>query len=356
MNRGKEGCLVHARVHSKILYSVLLLTPILLSSLLWRPAYGGDRQGSTTPSIGIAVEFMDHAACAYVAMEKGWFAAAGLNIHTYESYETGMALAAALARGDIQAAYLCLVPAINVYKNAGVPIRIVAGTHWYGYGLVVNPDRIRTVKDLEDPSIRIGCVREGGAVDILMHKTIDTYHLDEKKVLKNVRRMKPSRQILAMKTGQLDAAFLPEHWATMTENCGAKMLLTSRDIWPGMQGSVLVVREELIQVAPESVKKLVAVTQKATNWLNHNREETAQILARQFSIETRKLGHGTADGRNGTAEITPEVLIRSMERIEFRTDIDPGMVQETINYIERLGYIRDGADARSLLAVPVNDE
>ena len=347
---------MHARVPSKVLYIILLLTAAVLASLLWRPAYGEGRQDATTPSIGIAVEFMDHAACAYVAMEKGWFTSAGLTIHAYESYETGMALAAALARGDIQAAYLCLVPAINVYKNAGVPIRIVAGTHWYGYGLVVNPDRIRTVNALEDPSIRIGCVREGGAVDVLMHKTIDTYHLDEKKVLKNVRRMKPSRQILAMKTGQLDAAFLPEHWATMAESGGAKMLLTSRDIWPGMQGSVLVVREELIQADPESVNKLVAVTQKATDWINRNKEETAQILARQFSIEARKFSHGTTAGKNGTAEITPEALIRSMERIEFRTDIDPGIVQETINYIERLGYIRNGGDARSLLADPVSDE
>ncbi len=347
---------MHARVRSKALYVALLLMTALPASLLLRPAYGEDHQPVNTPSIGIAVEFMDHAACAYVTMEKGWFTSAGLNIHAYESYETGMALAAALARGDIQAAYMCLIPAINVYKNAGVPIRIVAGTHKYGYGLVVNPDRIRTVKELEDPSVRIGCVREGGAVDVLMHKTIDTCHLDEKKVLKNVRRMKPSRQVLAMKTGQLDAAFMPEHWATMAERCGAKMLLTSRDVWPGMQGSVLVVREELIRTDPESVKKLVAVTQKATDWLNRNREETAQILARQFSIETRKLPHGTADKRNSTMEITPEVLLRSMERIEFRTDIDPGMVQDIIDYIERLGYIRDGADARSLLADPVCDE
>jgi len=347
---------VHTWLQSKALRGVLLLVSPLLTVLLWLPAYGEDRQDTTPPSIGIAVEFMDHAACAYVAMEKGWFTSAGLNIHTYESYETGMALAAALARGDIQAAYLCLVPAVNVYKNAGVPIRIVAGTHRYGYGLVVNPDRIRTVKELEDPSIRIGCVREGGAVDVLMHKTIDTYHLDEKKVLKNVRRMKPSRQILAMKRGQLDAAFLPEHWATMVEEYGATMLLTSRDVWPGMQGSVLVVREELIQVDPESVRKMVAVTQKATDWINNNREETARILARQFSIEGRKFSHGIPAGRNGTTEITPQTLLRSMERIEFRTDIDPGMVQDIINYIERLGYIRDGADARSLLADPVCDE
>ncbi|MBN2397862.1 MAG: ABC transporter substrate-binding protein [Deltaproteobacteria bacterium] len=320
-----------------------ILTPVLLLALSPLSVYGGDPPPPAIPSIGIAVEFTDHAACAYVAMEKGWFVDAGLTIHAYESYETGMALASALARGDIQAAYICLVPTINTHRNAKVPIRVVAGTHRYGYGLVVNPDRVRTVKDLENPSVRIGCVREGGAADVVMRKLIDTCHLDEEEVLQNVRRMKPSQQLLAMKTGQLDAAFMPEHWATMTERYGAKMLLTSRDIWPGMQGSVLVVREELIQAHPEIVNRLVAVTQRATQWLNHNREEAAGILARRFSVETKGTGCDTG-------EIDVQTLIRSMERIEFRTDIDPGMVQDTINYIERLGYIRDGRDARSLLA------
>ena len=54
--------------------------------------------------------------------------------------------------------------------NAGVPIKIVSGTHKYGYGLVVDPARVKTVKDLEQEGIRLGCVREGGAVDVLMHK------------------------------------------------------------------------------------------------------------------------------------------------------------------------------------------
>jgi len=345
--------------HSRLIYVFALLTLLSVLALfesVQQPVFGATGFVPGTSSIGIAVEFTDHAACAYVAMEKGWFADAGLKIHAYESYETGMALAAALARGDLQAAYICLVPAINVYKNAGVPIRIVAGTHRHGYGLVVNPERVRTVHDLEDPSVRIGCVREGGSVDVVMHKTIDAHHLDEKMVLKNVRRMKPSRQLLAMKTGQIDAAFMPEHWATMAEGCGVKMLLTSRDVWPGMQGSVLVVREELIQKDPESVRRLIAVTRKATSWLNHNREEAARILARRFSIEGRKFSHGIANGRNSIVEASEESLLRSMDRIEFCTDIDPGMVQEIIDYIETLGYIREGADALLLLADHVDDE
>jgi ABC-type nitrate/sulfonate/bicarbonate transport system substrate-binding protein len=56
------------------------------------------------PTVRMAVEFNNHAASAYVAMAKGWFEEAGIESVAYESYVAGMALAAAMARGDIQVA------------------------------------------------------------------------------------------------------------------------------------------------------------------------------------------------------------------------------------------------------------
>jgi NitT/TauT family transport system substrate-binding protein len=308
---------------------------------------GGCAQKEKTP-IGMAVEFNAHSACAYISQDKGWFEQEGLNLSAYESYATGMALASALARGDIEVAYICLVPAINAYANAGVPIRIVAGTHKYGYGLVVNPDKIKTVADLEKPGIRLGCIREGGAVDVLMHKAIDKYNLDEGKILADVQRMDPSKQVLAIKMGQLDAAFLPEHWATLAEEFGFSTLLTSQDIWPEMQGSVLVVKEDLINNHPEVVRKLVKVSQRATDWANEHPDEAAEIMARQLQITEGKILSDAPEGIS-ELEITPELLLKSMSRLEYTTDIDPKEVQATIDYIAGLGYIKSSFSAADIL-------
>jgi len=306
--------------------------------------------------IGMAVEFMDHAACAYISQDKGWFKEEGLELTSYESYVTGMALASALARGDIQVAYICLVPAINVYANAKVPIKIVAGTHKYGYGLVVNPDKIKSVKDLEKPDIRIGCVREGGAVDVLLHKTIDKYNLDEQKVLSNIYRMNPPKQVLAIKTGQLDAAFLPEQWSTMAEEFGFKMLLMSQEVWPEMQGSVLVIKEELIKDHPDLVKKLVRVSKRASDWTNQHPQEAAEVVARQLQAAGGSLFPVKVADIATKIEITPEVLLRSMNRLEYTTDIDPAVVQETINYIAHLGYIKNSFKAGDILDLSFIEE
>ncbi len=300
-------------------------------------------------SIGMAVEFMDHAACAYISQDMGWFEEEGLCLTTYESYVTGMALASALARGDIEVAYICLVPAINAYANAGIPIKIVAGTHKYGYGLVVNPEKIKTIQDLEKPSIRIGCVREGGAVDVILHKTIDKYNLDEDKILDNIQRMNPPKQVMAIEMGQLDAAFLPEQWATMAEEYGFQMLLMSQDIWTDMQGSVLVVKQELIDNNPDVVKKLITVSQRATDWSKQNPERAAEIMARQLQTAGGDVLPVEAVDVANQLEITPDALLASMARLEYTTDIDPEMVQEVIDYLVELGYIKSSFKAEDIL-------
>jgi len=321
---------------------------LLLIGFLILVSLGEGAAQEETP-LGMAVEFTDHAACAYISLDKGWFEEEGLSLTTYESYETGMALAAALARGDIQVAYMCLVPAIDVFANAKVAIKIIAGTHKYGYGLVVNPDKVKTIQDLEKPYIRLGCVREGGAVDVLLHKVIDKYNLKEEKIISNIRRMSPPKQILAIQSGQLDAAFLPEQWSTMAEEFGFRMLLMSQEVWPGMQGSVLVVKEELIKNHPDLVKKLVRVSQRASNWVNQYREEAAEVVARQLQKAGGSLFPVEDADLVSKIEITLKVLLKSMSRLEYTTDIDPVVVQEAIDYVAQLGYIKSSFKAGDIL-------
>jgi NitT/TauT family transport system substrate-binding protein len=300
-------------------------------------------------AIGMAVEFNNHAACAFIAKEKGWFEEDKHRISAYQSYVTGMALASALARGDIQVAYICLVPAINAYANAMVPIKIVAGTHKYGYGLVVNPDKIKTVKELEKPGIRIGCVREGGTVDVLLHKVIDKYGLDAGRILHRVQRMSPPKQALAIKMNQLDAAFLPEHWATMAEDFGFSMLLTARDVWPEMQGSVLAIKEELIRDNPEIARGLIKATQRATDWANERPDEAAAIMARQMSVTGKQIDPLKTANVAARFEITPQVFLRSMARMDYTTAISTIEVQQTIDYLYHLGYIKKAFSAKHIL-------
>ena len=266
----------------------------------------------TRKEIGMAMEFVDHAASAHIAKNKGWFEAEGLNIKAFDSYITGMALAAALTRGDINVAYICLIPAISAYANGKVPIKVVAGTHKYGYGLLINPKKIKTISDLEKPNIRIGCPREGSPPDALLHKMIDKYHLDESRMLKKIRRMTSPKVLIALKMGQLDAGFCCEQFPTMGEELGFKVLLTAQDLWPDMQGSVLVVKEDLIRGHAKIVKKLVKITERGIQYIHEHPEDAATIVAGALTVSGKRV-LPLKIGKIATGlEITPQVILRSL--------------------------------------------
>jgi len=296
-----------------------------------------DPQSSSRP-IRLAVEFNSHAACFYIAESKGWFQEEGIIIEGFDSYVTGVALAAALVNGGIDAAYLCLIPAITAYTNGRAPLKIVAGTHKYGYSLAVDPVTIKSVRDLEHPQIRIGCAREGSPTDALLHKLIEMYHLDRTKVLDNVRRMSPPEQLMALCAGQLDAALMSEQYPTMAEAQGFTVLVRAQDLWPNMQGSVLVVTDELLKKHPEVVEKLVRVTDRATHWLTDHPEDAASIVASEltragaqaFPLEAAAIVKGQ--------EVLPEVVFRSLTKsLACTTDLDPAAVQATSDYLVKLG-------------------
>lgn len=318
--------------------------------MLFGTAGCGKKQDTAEKSIRIAVEFTTHSACAHIANQKGWYEEEGLNITSYENYITGMALAAALSKGDIDAAYICLIPAINAKANANVPIKIVCGIHKYGYGFVVNPDKIKTIDDLKKPEIRIGCSREGSPLDSLLHKMLEKYHLDKKQILKKVRRMNPTKLLLALKMGQLDAAFICEQFPSMAEEIGLKVFLTAEDLWPDMHGSVLVVREELLEEHPDIVEKLVKVTRRATQFINEYPEEAAKIVAGGLQVAGKKIFPIKAIGAASKLTITPSPILKSLTtRLVNTTDINPREIQKAIDICVELEYIKESFEAEDFI-------
>jgi NitT/TauT family transport system substrate-binding protein len=305
--------------------------------------------GQAPVQVNLAVEFVDHAACAHIARNLGWYEAAGLNVRDFDNYATGMALSAALSRGDVDAAYICLLPAINAYANAGAPLKIVAGTHRYGYGLVVNAEKIKSVQDLSAPGIRIGCTSEGSPPAALFHKLVAAYSLDAS-LLTDARRMPPSKLLLSLWTGQIDAAFMPEQFPTMAESAGFRELVSAVDLWPGMQGSVLVVTENFLNTHPETVETLVALTARGIRYVNEHPEDAARIVAEELTVTGKDILPVNLAGSLDMPAVSPQVIRTSLEsKLENTLSIDPKAVQEAIDYAVSLGYIKRAFPAAEIL-------
>jgi NitT/TauT family transport system substrate-binding protein len=341
----------------KILKGIGIFLCWMILSGISSAANAGSAGRSVLPGkpLVLAVEFNTHAAAAYVAKSRGFYRAEGLQIKTFDSYASGMALAAALARKDVDAAYVCLVPAISAYANGGVRLKVVSGTHLYGYAIVVDPNKIKTPQDLQKPGIRIGCVREGNPADLVFQKAVSDYRLDKAGIWKKIRRMDPPEQILALQMGRLDAAVMPEHYPSVAVAQGFRVLFSARDIWPEMQGSVLVVSERLIESSPEIVGSLVKVNRQATRWIKTHPKEAAVIVADALQVagNSSKLSRVSLPSQAslaGRLTISPEVALASLTRgLEITEDVDPIQVQRTIDYMSALGMIRSRFDSKMIL-------
>lgn len=298
--------------------------------------------------INLAVEYNTHAACAFVAQENGQLAQEG----SFDVYATGVALAGSLSKGEVDAAYICLVPAITAYANGNVPIKIVCGTHKYGYGLIANTETIKNVRDLEKEEIKIGCVREGGTADVFLHKIIETYGLDQEKVMANVLRMNPAKLVMAIKTNQVDVIVDPEHFASMAaENEGLEMIVKAQDVWLNMQGSVLVVTEDYLKKNPEEVKKLYKVTEQASQFINEHPREAAEKVANRLNLFENSLDINLikiADGGDDFA-VKNSMIEKSMSNLEYSISLDKAMVQEIIDYVHKIGYIKESFPAEDII-------
>ncbi len=153
--------------------------------------------------------------------------------------------------------------------------------------------------------------------------------------------MPPSKVFLGIKMGKLDAGFCCEQFPTMGEALGFKVLLTARDLWPDMQGSVLIVKEDLIRDHPEIVNKLVEVTERGIQYIHQHPGEAARIAAHELTITGVKGFPISMEKNAANLNITPYVLLRSLTtRMKFTTHIDPMEVQRCINYSADLGYIK----------------
>jgi NitT/TauT family transport system substrate-binding protein len=267
---------------------------------------------SKSTSLNFAVEMNDHAASAYVAKTNGIFKKYGINVKSFNQYATGMELAAALSRGDINVGYVCVIPAIVAYSR-GVPIKIISLTHQYGYELVTQ-NSINNVKELN--GVQVACPGEGSAANLVMKLTEEKYGIKFKPL-----RTKPMEEISLMEKGAVKAVFIPEHYASILHSKGFKILLKSQDLFPEMPGSCIVVKDNIIKESPETVKNLIKITEEGTKFINSNRKEAAKIVA----------GYLNSD---------ESIIEYSMNNLVYTTEIDKEKIQEEIDLLARWEYIK----------------
>ena len=274
-------------------------------------------------SVGLGVEFNTHATPVWVALHDNLFSKYGINVSSVLKFRTGLELAAALARGDVKVGWACLGPAL-VIIDKGIPIKIVAKVHNHGYALVVNSSRIKSVEDLNGRVVY--SPGKGSPCYLLLLKIEDVYGIK----FKAIKFMPPATLLSALLSGEIDAAAVPEHYASVAESRGLKVLVRSQDVWPNMPGSYIIVNSELLEDHPDLVKKLIQVTCEGIKRIK-------QDLSYVASVDSKVLG------------IRENVAQHSINMLDWNTTLDTEEIQEYIDFMYEHGVLHNRLNATDIV-------
>ncbi|MBP7866108.1 MAG: aliphatic sulfonate ABC transporter substrate-binding protein [Acidobacteria bacterium] len=308
----------------------LAAVPAVVALLLAGAACGRkDGVASGTLRVGYFAN-ITHAQ-AIIGRAKGTFEAkTGLPV-AYKVFNAGPTEMEALLAGEIDIAYVGPNPAINAYLRAGKgALRIVAGATSGGASLVVRRELgLRAPADLKGRTV--ASPELGNTQDITLRAWLKQQGFTPGTDVK-VKPVKNPEILMLFRQGSLDAAWVPEPWATrLCREAGGEILIDETSLWPGgrFTTAVLVVREDWVRQRPDVVRKFVEAHVETTRWsLDHPAEAVDVIRAGLEAVMQKPLSR--------------EILSEAFSRMKLTWDPGVASMRESAARARDLGYLPPG--------------
>lgn len=269
----------------------------------------GSASEAETSSVGVdapettkltlyGVNDLQISAAMMVAENQGYFKDEGLDVDcTYMANVPE--IAAIMANGEAK------IACANNYSTPtwvlnGAKCKIITPTCNMGgtQCLLLRKDiTINSAKDLE--GLKIGMV-SGSTQYVTFRNMCKALDLDLDSF--EIVTLQFADQLSALSQGQIDIMAVPEPWVTKAqEECDAQLLCSgTKSYIPGAEGDVLWcnmyatlnVNDEWAAENPNTVEHMLLAFQKATDFINNNRDEAVKILADHIGMsedDTKKI-------------------------------------------------------------------
>ncbi|MGN1319176.1 MAG: ABC transporter substrate-binding protein [Lachnospirales bacterium] len=225
-----------------------------------------------------------------IAKEKGFFEEEGLDVDlqllTDPSVSTTM-----IASGEAQFYSVSNYQAINLVDkgtevcllapvvNAGNTQVVVAGANL----------NITSAKDLEGKKMGY---TDGAGVIVAVRNMCDDLGVDYDKI--ELVNLQASDMLASLESGQIDFFAAWEPWGIKAEEAGGKVLFTgTKSYLPENTGDVdylnfmvaIDASKSFVEENPETAQAYVKAMIKATDYINSNKEECAEIIAAQINLD-----------------------------------------------------------------------
>ncbi|MEU5086262.1 aliphatic sulfonate ABC transporter substrate-binding protein [Streptomyces sp. NPDC021356] len=233
-------------------------------------------------------------ATALVGVQKGFFQKSlGATKAKYQVFNAGPSEIEALNSGSIDIGWIGPSPAINGYtKSDGKNLRIIAGSASGGVKLVVNPAKIKSLKDVKGK--KIATPQLGNTQDVAFLNWIaeQGWKVDAPSGKGDVSVVRTDNKVTpdAYKSGAVDGAWVPEPTASKLVAEGAKVLLDESALWPDKKFVItnVIVSQKFLKAHPEAVEAVLKASVETNKWINANPDQAKEAANRQLAVDSGK--------------------------------------------------------------------
>jgi NitT/TauT family transport system substrate-binding protein len=215
-----------------------------------------------------------------IAIQKGWFKEAGVNVEfVWLDYVPSME---AFSAGKVDAVCMTNGDALVTGATGGKSVSIIVNDYSDGNDMIVAKPGITSVAQLKGKTIGV----EVGFVDhLLLLHALKSVNLKESDVtLKNVKTDETPQ---ALKAAGVDAigAWQPSSGAALEEVPGSKPIFTSKDV-PGLIYDMLAVNPKSLAEHKADWIKITKVWDKVAKFVNDekNLDEAAKIMSARVKL------------------------------------------------------------------------
>ncbi|MBK3641472.1 aliphatic sulfonate ABC transporter substrate-binding protein [Streptomyces sp. MBT33] len=233
-------------------------------------------------------------ATALIGRQQGTFQKElGATKAQYALFNAGPSEIEALNSGSIDIGWIGPSPAINGYtRSGGKSLRIIGGSASGGVKLVVNPKKVRSLKDVRGKKIATPQLGNTQDVAFLNWAAEQGYKIDPQSGKGDVTVVRTDNKITpdAYKSGSIDGAWVPEPTAAKLVAEGGKVLLDEATLWPGHRFVItnIVVRQGFLKQHPKAVEAVLRASAETNTWINAHPEKAKAAANKQLQADSGK--------------------------------------------------------------------
>ncbi|MFZ3577174.1 ABC transporter substrate-binding protein [Virgibacillus sp. DJP39] len=258
----------------------------------------------------------------------------------FQYFPDGSAFMTAIETGDIEGGLVGPGPAMNHFTS-GAKINVVAAGSTGGTVIMARKGaNIETPEDLKGKTFispRVGCTHDVQFETMMKEE----YGITSSRIGGTMKHVtgKPATYQSMFTTGNVDAATVPEPWASVIEAEGSgKVLVDTEDVAYGktLPAAVFVTSQDLVKNHPDMVQSIVDAHKKATKFIQDNPAEAKTIAIKKIKDITDQ-------------QLSESVIDNAWERIDFTYEVNGEVLQDFANSSYDLEFLKKKPDLEGLV-------